>query len=145
MRKICVVCCTILIVQISLAQSATDFYRQGDSLSRIKDYKSSAMAYTAGINMQANNAGMNRYRSASGAWAMANMPDSAFQLLDIMAKSDKVSKVNLQQVEFSPDYWALRTDKRWQPVLQKMRKQAEKNSYPQEELVLAEKMEWRFH
>jgi hypothetical protein len=51
----------------------------------------------------------------------------------------KVSKFNVQQIEYGPDLTNLHADKRWQKIVDNIRKQAEKNGYPQEEIVLWKK------
>jgi len=131
--------CCVFAVHFSIAQDAAGLYKSGDSLYKLKDYKNSALAYSAGIKMQGKETAMARYRTAAASWALANTPDSSFYLLGIVAKSDKISKTDLQQIEAGVDYSALRTDKRWQPLLDQMRKQAEKNGYPQEEFIYGRK------
>jgi acetyl esterase/lipase len=124
---------------MSFGQNADVLYKAADSLYKTKDYKNAAASFNAGISMQNNNAAISRYRAAAGSWAMANMPDSAFHLLNIISKSTKLTKVDLQQIEYGIDYAALRTDKRWQPLLDNIRNQAEKNGYPQEEFIYGRK------
>ena len=139
MRKFLFLLFSILLTQMSFGQNADVLYKAADSLYKAKDYKNAATSFNAGISNQNNNAAISRYRAATGSWAMANMPDSAFHLLNIISKSNKLTKVDLQQIEYGTDYAALRTDKRWQPVLDNIRNQAEKNSYPQEEFIYGRK------
>ena len=139
MKKIRFIFCCVLSVHFSIAQDATALLKTGDSLYKVKDYKSAALAYNAGIKMQGKETAIARYRSAAASWALANMPDSSFYLLNIMAKSDKVSKIDRQQIEFGLDYSALHADKRWQPLLDQLQKQAEKNGYQQEEFIYGRK------
>jgi acetyl esterase/lipase len=89
--------------------------------------------------MQGKDAAVGRYLSAANSWALANMPDSSLYLLGIIAQSDKVSKINLQQIEYGLDFTNLHADKRWQKVLDNIRQQAEKNGYPQEEFIYGRK------
>ena len=139
MRKFLFLLFSILLTQMSFGQNVDVLYKAADSLYKAKDYKNAATSFNAGISNQNNNAAISRYRAATGSWAMANMPDSAFHLLNIISKSNKLTKVDLQQIEYGTDYAALRTDKRWQPVLDNIRNQAEKNSYPQEEFIYGRK------
>ena len=139
MRNFVLLSCSFVLTQLSFGQTPGDLYKKGDSLYKAKDYKNAAMAYNAGIRMQANNVAVSRYRTAAASWAMANMPDSAFHLLNLVAKSDRLSKIDLQQIEYGIDYGILQNDKRWQPVLNNIRKQAEKNGYPQEEFIYGRK------
>ena len=139
MKSFILLLCSFLSTQISFGQDADALYKTGDSLYKAKDYKKAAIAYNAGISKQANNAAISRYRAAAGSWAMANMPDSAFQLLNVIAKSDRLSRIDLQQIEYGINYAALRTDKRWQTVLDNIRKQVEKNGYLQQEFIYGRK------
>ena len=139
MRNLTLLLCGFLFTQLSFGQNADNLYKTGDSLYKAKDYKNAAIAFDAGINKQNNNAAISRYRAAAGSWAMANVPDSAFHLLSIVARSDKLSKIDLQQIEYGIDYSSLRTDKRWNKVLDNIRKQAEKNGYPQQEFIYGRK------
>ena len=139
MRHLILWLCSIWLTQLSYSQSAADPYKMADSLYKAKDYKNAAAAYNVVISAQNHNAAISRYRAAAGSWAMANIPDSAFHLLNIIVTSDKLSKIDLRQIEYGIDYAALRTDKRWNPVLDNIRKQAEKNAYPQEEFIYGRK------
>jgi acetyl esterase/lipase len=130
-------CCTV--TQFSIGQNADWFYRKGDSLSRVQDFKNSAIAYAEGIRMQGKNAEIRRYRTAAGYWALANVPDSAFYLLNSMAKSDKLFRADVQQIEYGTAFASLQNDKQWKPLLDNIGKQAEKNSYPQEEFIYGRK------
>ncbi len=139
MKNIILILLCILTAQFSIGQNAEGFYKKGDSLYKIKDFKGSAFAYAYGIKLQGNNAEIRRYRSAASSWSLANFPDSAFDLLNIVAKSGKLSKIDLQQIEYGIDYSTLRTDKRWSSLLDNIRKKAEKNGYPQEEFIYGRK------
>jgi acetyl esterase/lipase len=139
MRKIYIVCCTILIGGISFAQGPVEFYKSADSLYKLKEYRNSGIANNAGIRIEGKNVAAGRYVSAAGSWSMANVPDSALYLLGIVGQSDKVSKTNVQQIEYGADLTNLHADKRWQTTLDNIRRQAEKNGYPQEEIVYGRK------
>jgi len=130
MKKVSFILYYVFAVHISIAQDATQLFKNADSLYKIKEYKNSAVAYNAGIQMQGKNAAVARFVSSAGSWALAKMPDSALYLLGIIAQSDKVSKTNLQQIEYGPDFTSLHADKRWQTVLERIRRQAEKNGFP---------------
>jgi len=139
MKKIILFFSAMLALQFSFGQGPVEFYKSGDSLYKVKDYKNSAIANNIGMRMEGKNAAVSRYVSAAGSWALANMPDSALYLLGIVAQSDKVSKTNLQQIEYSLDLASLHADKRWQVVLDNIRRRADKNGYPQQEVVYGRK------
>ncbi len=139
MRNFIFCFCNLLLAQLSFGQNAGDPYKLADSLYKAKDYKNAATAYNAVISMQNNNAAISRYRVAAGSWAMANVPDSAFYLLESISKSGKLTKVDLQRIEYGADYAPIQKDKRWEKILDNIRKQAEKNSYPQEEFIYGRK------
>jgi len=139
MKNITLILLCFTTPSFSIAQNAETYYKKADSLYQSKEFKSAAIAYAAAIKQEGTNAELRRYKSAASSWSLAGLPDSAFHLLNNMAKSDRLSKFDLWQLEYGMDYAALRSDKRWQPVSDNLRKQAEKNSYPQEELVYGRK------
>lgn len=138
MRNIFILLCSFFLIQLSTAQTAGDHFRTGDSLFNAQDYKNAAAAFSAGINLKPD-APIFRYRFATASWALTGNPDSAFQLLGIIAKSDKLSKFDAYQLEHGTDFTALRKDPRWRNTLEKIRKQSEKNAYPQEEFIYGRK------
>lgn len=103
---------TILLCLITppfaIAQIAETHYKKADSLYQLKEFKSAASAYAAAIKMDGNNAELRRYKSAAASWSLAGLPDSAFHLLNSVAKSDRLSKFDLWQMEHGIDYAALR-------------------------------------
>src|SRR6188768_2525101 len=122
-----------------IAQNPNQVYRKADTLYEAKDYKSAAVAYSEGIKSQGATAGFNRYISAASSWALANSPDSAFYVLDILSKNDKLTQTDYKNIESAKELAALQSDKRWKPLLAKAQKQAEANTYPQEEFVYGRK------
>ena len=70
---------------------------------------------------------------------MANSPDSAFYVLDILSKNDKLTQSDYKNIESAKDLAALQSDKRWKPLLATIQKQADANTYPQEEFVYGRK------
>jgi hypothetical protein len=106
---------------------------------RQKILKSAAVAYNEGIKSQGAAAGFNRYISAASSWSMANSPDSAFYVLDILSKNTKLTQSDYKNIESAKELAALQSDKRWNPLLAAVQKQAEANTYPQEEFVYGRK------
>lgn len=131
--------CIILFTQLSFGQNANTFYKKGDSLHKAKDYKNAALAYVEGIRLEGNTASMNRYWNLASNWALAGETDSAFQYLNVITRSDKVNRVQASGIENDVDFIPLKEDKRWQPAINKIQKQAEKNGYVQEEFIYGRK------
>jgi hypothetical protein len=123
----------------SIAQNANQVYRKADSLYAAKEFKNSAIAYNEGVKLQGAAAGFNRYISAAASWALANSPDSAFSVLNMLSKNDKLTQSDYKNIESAKDLEALRSDKRWKPLLAAVQQKAEGNTYPQEEIVYGRK------
>ena len=123
----------------AIAQNANQLYRKADSLYNLKDFKSAAIAYNDGIKLQGTATGFNRYLSAASSWAMTNSPDSAFYVLDILSKNDKLTQSDYKNIAGAKELEALQSDKRWKPLLAAVQKKAEGNTYPQEEIVYGRK------
>ena len=139
MKKEILILLCMLTVFVSTAHNANQVYRKADSLYNAKDFKSSAIAYNEGINLQGTNAAFSRYLSAASSWTLANLPDSAFYLLDMVSKNDKLVQSDYKNLENAKDLAALRSDKRWKPLFAAVQKQAEANTYPQEEFIYGRK------
>jgi len=122
-----------------VAQNANQFYRKADSLYNIKDFKNSAIAYNEGIRLQGTTTGFNRYITAASSWSLANTPDSAFYILDMLSKNDKLTQSDYKNIESAKELAALQSDKRWKQLLAAVQKQADANTYPQEEFVYGRK------
>jgi len=133
-----IIFCT-LTTFFSIAQNANQFYRKADSLYIIKDFKNSAIAYNEGIRLQGTTTGFIRYLSAASSWILANTPDSAFYLLNILSQNDKLTQSDYKNIESAKELAALQSDKRWKQLLAAVQKQADANTYPQEEFVYGRK------
>ena len=129
----------LLTAQFAIAQNPNQVYRRADSLYNLKDFKSAAIAYNDGIKLQGTATGFNRYISAASSWTMANSPDSAFYVLDVLSKNDKLTQSDYKNIESAKELAALQSDRRWKPLLATIQKKAEANTYPQEEIVYGRK------
>jgi len=123
----------------SIAQNPNQVYRKADSLYAAKDFKNAAFAYNEGVKLQGAAAGFNRYISAASSWALANSPDSAFYVLDKLSKNDKLTQSDYKNIESAKELESLHADKRWKSLLAAVQKQADANTYPQEEFVYGRK------
>lgn len=139
MKNFILLLCNFLLIQLSFGQNAANLYKTGDSLYKVKDYKNSALAYAEGIRMEGKTAAIGRYRFSAAAWSLAAEADSAFYYLSMISSSDKVNKVIARSIEYGEDFSSLNKDKRWQPAIDKIQKQAEINGYPQEEFIYGRK------
>ena len=123
----------------SIAQNANQFYRKADSLYAANEFKSSAIAFNEGIKLQGAAAGFNRYISAASSWTMANISDSAFYMLNMLSQHEKLTQSDYKNIESAKELEPLRSDKRWKQLLAAVQKQADANTYPQEEFVYGRK------
>lgn len=138
MKNILLAVCSLLIIQFSFAQSPDALFKKADSLYKVKDYKNSAMAYSAGIKIQGKDADVSNYWRAASRWAMANVPDSAFYFLTMLSKSSAVSQGDASGMEADKDFNSVRTDKRWRPLMDKIMAQGTAN-YKVNELIYGRK------
>ena len=117
MKNTILILLSILTSFFSIAQNPNQVYRKADSLYTAKDFKSAAFAYNEGIKIQGATAGFNRYISAAASWSMANSPDSAFSVLDMLAKNPKLTQSDYKNIESAKELAALQSDKRWKQLL----------------------------
>jgi acetyl esterase/lipase len=139
MRNITALIMTLLIIKVAFTQTSTEFFYKGDSLYGAKDFKSSGVAYAAGIRGKGNEAMLFRYIFCAAIWSLGGEPDSAFHYLDIVSRSDKISPGDADGIKNDNDFSPIKNDKRWQPMLERIIGQAKKNSFPQEELIYGRK------
>ena len=139
MKKTIPILLCLFTTVFSIAQNPNQFYRKADSLYALKDFKNAAVAYSEGIKTQGSLSGSNRYIAAASSWLMANSPDSAFYVLDMFSKNERLTQSDYNNIDNAKDLAPLRSDKRWKPTLTAVQKQAEANTYPQEEIVYGRK------
>ncbi|MCE3296066.1 MAG: hypothetical protein K0R65_1780 [Crocinitomicaceae bacterium] len=98
--------------------------KTADSLYRAKSFRSSADTYSAAFrSLGWKGLSADRYNAACS-WALAGVPDSAFFQLDRIASLSNYT--NYGHITTDPDLNSLHGDKRWEPVLEKVRKNKEK-------------------
>lgn len=113
----------LLLTRITFGQSIQkdyyDFVKRADSLHKVKDFKSSANTYTNAF--KANNwQGLpNDMYNAACAWALSGVPDSAFFQLESIAT--KANYANYSHVIADTDLESLHEDKRWNPLIEKIK------------------------
>lgn len=139
MRKIqFLISILVVAVQLSYSQTAESLYKKGDSLYKLKDYKNSAMAYSAGIKIQGKATDENNYWRAASRWALAKVPDSSFYFLDLLSKSSNISQGDVNGIEGDKDFNSVKLDSRWTPVMEKIITKAKAN-YKMDELIYGRK------
>jgi acetyl esterase/lipase len=136
--KVFLFICCFLVTYISFGQSADALYKKSDSLYKAKDFKNSAMAYSAGIKIQGKETDESNYWRAASRWAMANVPDSSFYFLNMLSKSSNISQGDVNGIEADKDFNSVKLDNRWKPLLDKIMDKATAN-YKIDELIYGRK------
>lgn len=118
----------ILITSAAFSQTLpadyTKHVRAGDSLYNAKDFRNSALQYSAGFKANGwKGTSTDRYNAACS-WALAGVPDSAFFQLNRIAT--RANYTNYNHIINDTDLNSLHADKRWQPVLNKIKENKDK-------------------
>ncbi len=100
MKKYLIILSCIFIAQFSFGQNAaySALIKTADSLYNVKDFKNSALSYSAAFKANEwKGLSDNRYNAASS-WALANNSDSAFfQLYRIATKANYINGSQIGQ------------------------------------------------
>ena len=129
--------CFFLLLQAN-AQNADAIYKKGDSLYKIKDFKNAARSYTAAIVKEGKEAEPERFWNAATLWVQAGVADSAFYILNLLTKSNKVSIGDANIIFNNKDLAMLRKDVRWLKLTDQLKAKANSN-YPMEEFIYGRK------
>lgn len=86
--------------------------RKADSLYQVKDFKNSALAFSAAFKAPDSEITRNHRYNAACSWALANCPDSAFYQLNYVAT--KMNYTDYGHIKGDPDLKSLYSDKRWE-------------------------------
>lgn len=100
----------------------TDKVKTAESLYNTKDFKNSASNYSEAFRSNGWKASLNDRYNAACSWAMASVPDSAFSQLDRIA----VKFSNYNHITTDTDLNTLHSDKRWKPMVEKIKQNQEK-------------------
>ena len=98
--------------------------QKADSLYNAKEFKSSALAYSAAFKVNGETGTVNDRYNAACSWALANSSDSAFFQLYRIAK--KANYKNYGHITIDTDLSSLHNDKRWIPLLEIIKENKEK-------------------
>jgi len=112
-----------IVTKITLAQTVPPAYyafvKKADSLYKAQKYKSAALSYSSAFETLGwKGQTIDRYNAAC-AWAMSGYNDSAFDCLNRIIK--KRLFTDFERVKAEKDFTPLRTDKRWQTLLDEMK------------------------
>ena len=126
MKKIIFLSVCFISTQVTFGQNAeySTLVKKADSLYNVKDFKTSALTYSAAF--KANGwIGMSddRYNAACS-WALANNSDSSFFQLNRIAT--KANYMNYGHITTDPDLNSLYNDQRWKPLLGLIKQNKEK-------------------
>ena len=126
MKKIIFLSVCFISTQVTFGQNAEYFslVKKADSLYTAKDFKTSALTYSAAF--KANGwVGISddRYNAACS-WALANNSDSSFFQLNRIAT--KANYINYEHIITDPDLNSLHNDNRWKPLLDLIKRNKEK-------------------
>ena len=90
--------------------------RKADSLYQVKEYNSSALAFSAAFKAPDAKITMNHRYNAACSYALANIADSAFFYLNYI--STLMNYSNYGHIKSDPDFKSLYTDSRWKPLIE---------------------------
>jgi hypothetical protein len=127
MRTVLPVVLLLFAFGVSVAQNGYPKYYEmvaldakADSLYKAKDYKNAAKYYTATANIVVEKAITMYYADiwydAACSWALANVADSAFAELNMIAT--RMNYSNYQHLIADRDFASLHSDSRWAPLCQ---------------------------
>jgi hypothetical protein len=117
-----------IILALQLQAQNNELYsalvRKADSLYNAKDYKNSAYTYSEAFKAGGWKAATNDRYNAACSWALARVPDSAF--FNLYRITEKGGYNNLNHITTDPDLESLHKDKRWKPLIEKIKANKDK-------------------
>ncbi|TZF96258.1 hypothetical protein FW781_12580 [Chryseobacterium panacisoli] len=113
---------TKLLFGQTVPKEYTEKVKTAESLYQAKDFKNSASNYSEAFKSNGWKASVNDRYNAACSWAMASGPDSAFSQLERIA----VKFSNYNHITTDTDLSSLHNDKRWKPLIGKIKQNQEK-------------------
>ena len=120
---ICILVCFVSFGQ-DISKEYSELKKTGDSLSRVGDYKNSAIVRSLMLNVYGWRSTIADRYSTACSWSLANYPDSAFYQLNIIANSTAITFSDFDDIVNDEDFNPILNDNRWQDVKNKMFKNA---------------------
>jgi hypothetical protein len=106
-----------------IPQKYYELVKIADSLYHAKNFIRSANKYSEAFKVnKGKGLAKDQYNSACS-WALATVPDSAFLHLEIVTK---INYTNYEHIIIDPDLNSLHNDKRWKPILEKIKENKDK-------------------
>jgi hypothetical protein len=126
MKKIIFLSVCFISTQVSFGQNAaySSLVKKADSLYDAKDFKTSALTYSAAFKANGWMGMSNDRYNAACSWALANNSDSSFFQLNRIAT--KANYINYGHITTDPDLNSLHNDQRWKPLLEIIKQNKEK-------------------
>jgi pimeloyl-ACP methyl ester carboxylesterase len=106
--------------------------RRADSLYQEKAYPESAFAFSEAFHQPGAEIRMNHRYNAACSWALANGTDSAYYQLEYVSKN--MAYTNYGLLRSDPDLASLRSDQRWNPLLERVLTN-KKKAFPNLEMI----------
>jgi hypothetical protein len=108
----------------SIPKEYYDHIKNAYSLYTAKNYKSAANMYSAAFKTNGWKGLMDDRYNAACCWALAGVPDSAFFQLERI--TTKLNYNDYAHITTDPDLTTLHNDKRWEPLLEKIKQNKDK-------------------
>jgi outer membrane protein OmpA-like peptidoglycan-associated protein len=122
MKKITVFLFLIISATMLWGQTPNDKYKsllkKADTYYRTKNYKMASATYTQAFKLNFYKAASEERYNAACAFSLAEIPDSAFYHLNIIVKN---GYTKYDQITNDPDLRFIRKDKRWKPLIEKVK------------------------
>lgn len=115
---------TIVTYGQNIPKEYYDLVKKADSLYKAKDFINSALNYSSAFKANNWKGFPNDRYNAACSWSLANKPDSAFFQLERIAAKSNYS--NYDHITTDRDLISLHNDKRWQPLLEKIKENKKK-------------------
>lgn len=129
MKKIKIIPLFLILGHLTSGQNSSDAYsfysKKADSLLNAKNFKEAAITYSKAFeSIEWKGAQIHRYNAAC-AWALAEMPDSAFYQLNNIATKAKYT--DYVHIVIDTSLYSLHQDKRWEPLIEIIKQNKDKD------------------
>lgn len=130
--------CTVLGFSQTVTSKFEVLILKADSLYQVKDFKSSAFAFSDAFQTPDTKITINHRYNAACSWALANYPDSAFFNLNYI--TSLMNYTNYGHIKSDPDLISLYNDSRWNPLLEEVLAN-KKKAFPSLDLITVSRLQ----